>query len=57
MNIEYYLELVAKALDTMADEDIDAVDNYEAEYPEVVDASYKAGGPYEYDILNGVVYS
>jgi hypothetical protein len=55
MNVEYYLNLVAKAIKTMADEDIDAIEAYEAKYPEIADATYQAGGPYEYDILNGVV--
>jgi len=55
MSVDYYLELVAKSLKTMSEEDMDAVEAYESEYPEVVDASYQAGGPYEYDVLKGVV--
>jgi hypothetical protein len=57
MNIDFYLELVATALNTMSDDDMNAVEDYEDDYPEVVDASYKAGGSYEYDPLNGVVHS
>jgi hypothetical protein len=52
-----YLALVEKALKTSAAEDVAAVEFFEEMHPEVVDASYKAGGPYTYDPVSGTVYS
>jgi hypothetical protein len=57
MNIDYYLTLVAKALKTNTVADIDALDAYVADYPDVVDAAYKAAGPMTYDPVAGIVYN
>jgi hypothetical protein len=47
MNVDTYLELVRAALSHGTDANIDAVDAFEAEYPEVVDAAYAATGRLE----------
>ena len=55
MNIDTYLALIAAAFANATDANVDAVESYEAAYPEVIDAAYVAGGPYAYDPVAGVV--
>ena len=55
-NVEIYIDLVKAVLANGSDENIDAIDDFEAANPGIEDEVYKAGGPYEYDFLNGVVY-
>jgi hypothetical protein len=55
--IEAYLALVAAYLANSTDANVDAVEAFENENPGVADAAYKAGGPYTYDPVAGVVYS
>jgi len=58
-NVEIYIDLVKAVLANGSDENIDAIDAFEAANPGIEDEVYKAGGPElqrMYDLLNGVVY-
>ena len=54
-NVEIYIDLVKTVLEYGFDENIDALDAFEAANPGIEDEVYKAGGPYGYDFLNGVL--
>ena len=55
--INVYLELVANYLARSTDANVDALEEFVAEHPGIEDAAYQAGGPYEYDIITGTVYT
>ena len=56
MRIEIYLDLIANAFENTSFANIEAIDAFENVHPEVVDQSYVAGGPLDYDILSGIVH-
>jgi len=55
--INEYLALVAAYLKNSTEANVDAVEAFEEAHPGIGDAAYQAGGPYEYDLVNGIVYS
>lgn len=55
--INEYLALVAAYLKNSTEANVDAVEAFEAANPGIGDATYQAGGPYEYDTVAGIVYS
>lgn len=56
-NVEIYIGLIATAFANGTNENIDAIEAFEDAHPGIGDEAYVAGGPYEYDITNGIVYS
>ena len=52
-----YLRRVEAVMNAMTEANIEAVESFEADHPEVVDMAYASAGPLEYDIATGTVHA